>query len=150
MLTTAAAPCRSAEFQVTVRVCDSPGKSVMSLLCHTEDCSSLSPESSWPLAVPRRMSARRRKPTVELDVLVIVTMVARSAPSGPDWVVVVAEAVAETCGSDWSDVRSAYYDSVACGWPSVLLQFTASCWVDSQYTFRSTTWPLRFSTSSTK
>src|SRR5215470_2159309 len=153
MLTTAAAPCRSAEFQVTVRVCDSPGNSVMSLSRHIEDCSSLSPESSWPLAVPRRMSARSRKPTVELDVLVIVTMVARSAPPGPDWVVVVAEAVAEARGSDCSDcsdVRSAYCDSVACGWPNVLPQFTTSCWVDSQYTFRSTTLPFCFSTSSTK
>ena len=54
MLTTAVAPCRSAEFQVTVRVCDSPGNSVMSLLRQSEDCSSLSPGSSWPAAVPRR------------------------------------------------------------------------------------------------
>src|SRR5262249_39734108 len=115
ILTTTTAPCRSAEFHVTVRGCESPGNSVMSLFCHIEDCSSLSPESSWPLVVPRRMSARSRKATVELDVLLIVTVVARSAPSGPDWVVVVAEAVTEPCGSDCSDVRSAYCDSVACG-----------------------------------
>src|SRR5215467_3270291 len=122
----------------------------MSLLCQIEDCSSLSPESSWPLALPRRMSARSKKATVELDALLIVTVVARSAPSGPDWVVVIAEAVTEAFGSDCSDVRFAYCDSVACGWPSVLGQFTTSCWVDSQYTFRSTTLPFCFSTSSTK
>src|SRR5215471_7911805 len=45
-LTTAVAPCRSAEFQVTVSVSDSPGNSVMSLFCQIEDCSSLSPASS--------------------------------------------------------------------------------------------------------
>ena len=60
-LTTGVAPCRSAEFQVTVTVCDSPGNSVMSLPCQIEDCSSLSPDSSWPLAVPRRTSALSRK-----------------------------------------------------------------------------------------
>src|SRR5690349_5334474 len=92
-LTTAVAPCRSAEFQVTVSVCDSPGNRVMSLFCQSEDCSSLSPDSSWPVAVPRRTSARSRNATVEADVLVIVTVVARSAPSGPAWVTVWEVAV---------------------------------------------------------
>jgi len=36
-LMTGVAPCRSAEFQVTVSVCDSPGNSVMSLFCQIED-----------------------------------------------------------------------------------------------------------------
>src|SRR5260370_10553627 len=131
-LTTAVAPCRSAEFQVTVRVCDSPGNSVMSLFCQIEDCSSLSPASSWPLAVPRRTSARSRKATVELDVLVIVTVVARSAPSGPDWVAVVAEAVTEAGGRVCRPVRFAYVEMTPPCWPSVLLQFVTSGWVESQ------------------
>src|SRR6266566_4805475 len=117
-LTTAVAPCRSAEFQVTVSVCDSPGNSVMSLFCQSEDCSSLSPASSWPLAVPRRMSARSRNATVEAEVLVIVT--------------VLAVAVTEEAGSVCSPVRFAYWETVPCGWPSVLDQFTTSGWVDSQ------------------
>src|SRR6266568_949437 len=91
-LTTGLAPCRSAEFQVTVSVCDSPGNSVMSLFCQIEDCSSLSADSSWPLAVPRRTSARSRNATVDEEVLVIVTVVARSAPAGPACVVVAAVA----------------------------------------------------------
>src|SRR5215470_16488419 len=97
MLTTGVAPCKSAEFQVTVRVCDSPGNSVMSLFCQIDDCSSLSPASSWPPAVPRRTSARSRNATVELDVFVIVTVVARSAPLGPGWLTVVAVAVTDVC-----------------------------------------------------
>src|SRR5579859_866816 len=107
-LTTAVAPCRSAEFQVTVKVWDSPGNSVMSLSCQIEDCSSLSPGSSWPVAVPRRMSARSRKATVELEVLVMVTVVARSAPSGPAWLTVLEVALTDDCGSVCSDVRLAY------------------------------------------
>src|SRR5215469_347510 len=131
-LTTAVAPCRSAEFHVTVSVCDSPGNSVMSLFCQIEDCSSLSPVSSWPLAVPRRTSARIKKATVDDEVLVIVTVVARSAPSGPACVAVVAVAEMELCGSVCSDCRLAYCDSVPCGWPSVFVQFTTSGWVESQ------------------
>src|SRR6266853_5745685 len=52
----------------------------MSLSCQSEDCSSLSPDSSWPLAVPRRTSARSRNETADDEVFVIVTVVARSAP----------------------------------------------------------------------
>src|SRR5215475_4576266 len=98
-LTSGVAPCRSAEFQVTVSVCDSPGNSAMSLSCQSEDCSSLSPGNSWPLAVPRRTSARSRKATVDGEVLVIVTVVALSAPAGPAWVVVVAAAETADGGS---------------------------------------------------
>ena len=94
--------------KVTTRVCDSPGKSVMSLPCQIEDCSSLSPESSWPDVVPRRTSARSSKATVELEVLVIVTVVARSAPSGPAWLTVVAVTEMLDCGSVCSEVRLAY------------------------------------------
>src|SRR5215467_13386841 len=107
-LTTAVAPCRSAEFQVTVSVCDSPGNSVMSLLRQSEDCSSLSPASSWPVAVPRRTSARSKNATVDEDVLVMVTVVARSAPAGPAWVTVLAVAVTDDCGSVSRPVRFAY------------------------------------------
>src|SRR5262245_24413990 len=131
-LTTAVAPCRSAEFQVTVSVWDSPGNSVMSLFCQIEDCSSLSPASSWPVAVPRRMSARSRNATVDDEVLAIVTVVARSAPSGPAWLTVLDVAVTDEAGKVCRPVRLAYWDSVPCGWPSVLLQLTASGWVDSQ------------------
>src|SRR6201988_1655691 len=104
----------------------------MSLPCQIDDCSSLSPLSSWPLAVPRRTSARIRKATVDGEVLVIVTVVARSAPSGPGWDAVVAVAEMADCGSVRSDCRLAYCDIVACGWLSVLDQFTASGWVESQ------------------
>src|SRR5215467_9050073 len=106
-LTTGVAPCRSAEFQVTVSVCDSPGNSVMSLPCQIEDCSSLSPDSSWPPAVPRRTSARSRKATVDEEVLVIVTVVDRSAPSGPDWFVVAAVAEMDDCDNVCSACRLA-------------------------------------------
>src|SRR6185437_6550611 len=131
-LTTGVAPCRSAEFQVTVSVCDSPGNSVMSLFCHIEDCSSLSPGSSWPPAVPRRTSARSRKATVDGEVLVTVTVVARSAPSGPAWVVVAALAVMADCGSVCSACRLAELEITPTGWPSDLVQLTTSGWVDSQ------------------
>src|SRR5690349_18710349 len=131
-LTTGVAPCRSAEFHATVSVCESPGNSVMSLPCQIEDCSSLSPGSSWPLAVPRRMSALSRKATVDGEVLVIVTVVARSAPPGPGWLAVEAIAEIDDCGSVCSDCRLAYWESVPCGWPSVLVQLTTSGWVDSQ------------------
>ena len=93
---------------MTVRVCDSPGNSVMSLSCQIEDCSSLSPDSSWPLAVPRRTSARSKNATVEDEVLVIVTVVARSAPSGPACWAVVAVAEIDDCGSVCRPVRFAY------------------------------------------
>src|SRR5215469_18564543 len=131
-LTTAVLPCRSAEFQVTVSVCDSPGNSVMSLFCHSEDCSSLSPDSSWPPGVPRRTSARSRNATVEAEVLVIVTVVARSAPLGPAWFTVLEVAVIDDGGRVCRPVRFAYVEMVPCGWPSVLFQFIASGWVDSQ------------------
>src|SRR5215469_4021703 len=106
-LTTAVAPCRSAEFQVTVSVCDSPGNSVMSLFCQIEDCNSLSPASSWPPAVPRRTSARSRNETLEAEVLVMVTVVARSAPSGPAWVTVEEVTETDEFGSDARPVRFA-------------------------------------------
>jgi len=57
-LTTGVAPCRSAELYVAVRVSDSPGHSVTSLLLQMDDCNSLSPDNSVPDAVPRRTSAR--------------------------------------------------------------------------------------------
>jgi hypothetical protein len=79
----------------------------MSLPCQTEDCSSLSPGNSWPLAVPRRTSARSRKAAADAEVLVIVTVVARSAPSGPGWLTVVAVSVTDACGSVCRDVRFA-------------------------------------------
>ena len=118
---------------MTVSVCDSPGNSVMSLSCQIEDCSSLSPDSSWPLAVPRRTSARRRNATVELEVLVIVTVVAQVARrrARPGWPS-LAVAVTEDGGSVCRPVRFAYCETVPCGWPSVLDQFTTSGWVDSQ------------------
>src|SRR5215467_2877838 len=131
-LTTAVLPCRSAEFQVTVSVCDSPGNSVMSLFCHSEDCSSLSPDSSWPPAVPRRTSARSKNATVDGEVLVMVTVVARSAPSGPAWVVVVAVAEMDEVGSVCRACRLAYWLRVPFGWPRDFFQFTTSGWVDSQ------------------
>src|SRR5215469_867740 len=93
-VTTGVAPFRSDELYVTVRVCDSPGNSVMALPCQIEDCSSLSPDCSPPVAVPRRTSARRKNATAEDEVLVTVTVVARSAPSGPACRAVLA--VAET------------------------------------------------------
>src|SRR6516225_7109825 len=86
-LTTGLAPFRSVEVQVAVRVCDSPGNSVMSLFCQIEDCSSLSP-AAGVVPVPRRTSARSRKATAE-ELFVIVTVVARSAPFGPDCVTVL-------------------------------------------------------------
>src|SRR5262249_4930565 len=149
-LTTGVAPCRSAEFQVTVSVCDSPGNSVMSLSCQSEDCSSLSPASSCPPAVPRRTSARGRKATADGEVLVIVTVVARSAPAGPAWVVVAAVAEMDDCDSVCSACRLAYWLSVPFGWPSDFFQFTTSGWVESQYTLRSRRVPICRSCSSTK
>src|SRR5215831_2667090 len=112
-LITGVAPCRSAESYVTVRICDSPGNSVMSLPCQIDDCSSLSPASSVPLAVPRRTSARIRNATVEAEVLVIVTVVARSAPSGPACDAAVAVAETDDRGRVCSGCRLAYRDMVA-------------------------------------
>src|SRR2546421_7772712 len=126
-LTTGVAPCRSADCQVTVMACDSPGHRVMSLPFHSDVCSSLSPGSSLPLAVPRRMSARRKNPTVGVvEVLVMVTVVSRSAPLGPAWFTVVALVATVACGRLCRAVRFAYDDIVACGWPSVLRQLTTS------------------------
>src|SRR5579875_3323595 len=132
MLMTGAAPCRSAELQVTVRVWDSPGNKVMSLPVQIADGSSLSPGSSPPEDVPRRMSARTRNATAEPEVFVIVTVVSRSAPAGPAWSTVAAVAETPPCGSVRRPVGSAYWVIVACGWPSVLDQSTTSGVVDSQ------------------
>src|ERR1700753_3849216 len=115
-LTTGLAPLRSLECQVTEMVCDSPGHSVMSLPFHSEDCSSLSPGSSRPPGVPRRMSARRKKPTVRaLERLVMVTVVSRSAPSGPLARTVRALALTVAAGRLCRAVRFAYEVIVACG-----------------------------------
>src|SRR5271165_3285824 len=104
----------------------------MSLSCQIEDCSSLSPDSSPPVAVPRRTSVRSRNATVDDEVLVIVTVVARSAPSGPACCVVVAVAETLDCGNDCKPVRFAYVEMTPAGLSSDLLQFTASFWVESQ------------------
>ena len=42
------------------------------------------------------------------EVLVTVTVVARSAPSGPGWLAVEAVAEMDDCGSVCSDCRLAY------------------------------------------
>jgi hypothetical protein len=128
-LMTGVAPRRSAGRYLTISVCDSPGNSVTSLSCQVEDCSSLSPGSSWPAAVPRRTSARSRNETAEEEVFVIVTAVVRSAPSCR---VVTAVALTEDCGSVRSACRFAYREMTPDGSPSVLAQFTTSGWVDSQ------------------
>src|SRR6516165_3658886 len=122
-LITGVAPCKSEESYVTVRVFDSPGNRVMSLSGQSEVCSSLSPASSWPLVVPRRTSARSRNATVDDEVFVMVTVVARSAPSGPACRVVVAVAVMDDDGRACKPVRCAYCETVPCGWPRALLQF---------------------------
>ena len=123
---------RSAELQAAVSVCDSPGQSVISLSFQIEDCSSLPPASSVPAAVPLGTSARGKKPTAGgAELLVIVTVAARSAPSGPARWVVVAVAVT-LAYSVFSACRFTYCDSVPCGCPRVCGQFVTSCWVDSQ------------------
>src|ERR1700730_878720 len=104
----------------------------MSLFCQTEDCSSLSPASSWPAVVPRRTSARSRNATLDAEVLVMVTVVAWSAPPGPDRVVGDAVATMDEGGSPRSDRGFAYWLSTAGGWPRVFGQFPASRRVDSQ------------------
>jgi hypothetical protein len=83
--------------------------------------------------VPQGTSARRKKPTAgAAEVLVIVTVAARPAPSGPPrWVVVAAVAVT-LAGSVFSACRFTYCDSVPGGCPRVIGQFVTSCWVDSQ------------------
>src|SRR5215469_3474968 len=149
-VTTGVAPFRSDELYVTVRVCDSPGNSVMSLPCQIDDCSSLSPDCRPPVVVPRRTSARRKNATAEDDVFVIVTVVAVSAPSGPDCSAEVAVAEIADAGRLFRPVRLAYADTVPTGWPSDLLQLTTSGVVDSQYTLRSMTVPFCRSSSSTK
>jgi hypothetical protein len=56
---------RSAGLQVAVSVCDSPFQSAMSLSFQIGDCSSLSPASSVPAAVPwARPRAGRSRPSV--------------------------------------------------------------------------------------
>src|SRR5262249_44776687 len=150
-LTTGVAPCRSAEFQVTVMVCDSPGHRVMSLPVQIEVCSSLSPDSSVPPAVPRRTSARRKNATVgPVELFVIVTVVSRSAPAGPAWLTVVAVAATVAGASPCSPVKFAYDLTDACGLPIVLFQLSTSPVVGSQYTLRSTRLPFSRSSSSTK
>ena len=63
----------------------------------------------------------------------IVTVVARSAPSGPAWLTVVAVAEMDDCGSVCSAVQVRVREIIVpCGWPSVLVQLTTSGWVDSQ------------------
>src|ERR1700742_179208 len=122
----------------------------MSLPCQIEDCSSLSTGSTRPSAVPRRTSARSRKETAEEEVLVIVTRLATSCPSGPGRRLVAAVAVMADLGRVWSACRLAYWDITPDGSPSVLAQLTTSGTVDSQYTFRSTIFPCWLSCSSTK
>src|SRR5260370_35229174 len=102
----------------------------MSLSCQMENWGSLSPESSWPLAVPRLMSARSRKAT-ELELLLIVTVVDLSAPAGPDWVVVTDVAEMAGCGiagRGGSPVRSAHWEHVAGGTPRALLRSPPPSW----------------------
>src|SRR5258708_35393073 len=79
----------------------------MSLPGQSEDCSSLSPGSSWPLAVPRRTSARSRNATADGEVLVTVTVVARSDPAGPACLVVAAVAETREAGSGRRGLRVA-------------------------------------------
>ncbi len=72
-----------------------------------ETCSSLvTPIPLVPLAVPwRRTSARRKNATVEDEVLVTVTVVATSAPSGPDCSADVAVAEIVDAGRLFRPVR---------------------------------------------
>jgi len=120
----------------------------MSLSFHSAEVTWLSPEAGV-LPLPRRMSARRKKDTAVLAVLVTVTVVTVSAPFGPEPPLVFAVTLTELPGSECRAVRLPYWLIVACGLPRVEPQFTTSFWLDSQYTFRSTTVePLR-STSST-
>src|SRR5262245_51365024 len=126
-LSTGVAPCRSEECQVTVMVCDSPGHNVMSLPVQMADCSWLSPDSSVPNGVPRRMSARRKNPTVGADeVLAMVTVVSRSAPAGASWLTVVAVAETVAWGRLCSAFKLAYDLTLACGLPIVLFQLMTS------------------------
>src|SRR5580692_6249339 len=114
----------------------------MSLSCQVEDWSSLSPGSSRPPAVPRRTSARSRNATADDDVFLTVTVVARSAPSGPACRTVAAVAEMDDVASVRSAFRFAYVVITPAGLSSVLLQSVASCWVDSQYTLRSVAVPF--------
>src|SRR6516162_3426358 len=98
----------------------------MSLPCQMELCSSLSPDCRPPVAVPRRTSARRKNATVEDDVFVIVTVVATSAPAGPDWSADVAIAEIVDAGRLFRPVRLAYVLTVPTGLPKVLDQLTTS------------------------
>src|SRR5579862_1415812 len=126
-LTTGVAPWRSAELYVAVRVVDSPGHSVTSLSLQIDVVSSLSPASSWPVAVPRRRSARRKKPTVlVVELLVIVTVTRLSEPAGPATDEVTAVAlIDEFAGSACRALRFAYELIDACGWPKVLEAMTS-------------------------
>src|SRR5271163_3811596 len=103
----------------------------MSSPFQVEDCSSLSPACGCPLLLPRRTSARSRNASAE-DVLVSVTVVARSAPSGPGWDTVDALTDTLDFGSVDSDWRLAHWVRVAPALPSDELQLILFCWVDSQ------------------
>src|SRR5215469_7379777 len=105
----------------------------MSLSFQVEELSSLSPGSTPPTRVPRRTSARRNRATVGVaEVLVIVTLVTRPAPSGPLCREVTARAWTVAAGSEFRARRFAYDDILACGLPRVFGQFGTSGWVDSQ------------------
>src|SRR5580658_4570358 len=116
----------------------------MSLSLQVIGSTSLSPEPAVPSGLPRRTSARRKNATAWFDDgFVIVTLVASRPPCA------CGAVAAETCtGSDGrvcSAVMLAYWLSgdplSACTAPSVVFQLSTSCWVDSQYTLRSTTVP---------
>ena len=82
--------------------------------------------------------------------LLIVTVVARSAPSGPACRTVAAVAETPVLGRVCSALRLAYWLMMPCGRSSDLAQLVTSGWVDSQYTLRSTSAPCWRSSSSTK
>ena len=98
----------------------------MSLPCQIEDCSSLSPGRTWPPAVPRRTSARSRNATAEADVSRMVTVVARSAPSGPARRTVAALTETPVRGSVCSAFSRAYWLMMPCGRPSDLAKLVTS------------------------
>src|SRR5882757_9765251 len=105
----------------------------MSLSLHNPDATWLSPARSVPSVLPRRMSDRRKNPTIGVvDVLVMVTVVAVSAPFGPGLPAVDATADTFAVPSDCNAVMSANWVMVACGLPWELDQSTMSCWVDCQ------------------
>src|SRR5271167_3670801 len=105
----------------------------MSLSLQNTGSSWLSPGDGAPAGDPRRTSARRKNATVAVLVsLVIVTLVAVSAPSGPGCGCVVALTPSCAGPSVRSSRRSAYWLIVAPALPIVLDQSTMSGWVESQ------------------